>query len=242
MAALSAPRLVVTAGLHGSASTSLFNIVRELMAAAVGAENLVAVYGEDLAALPDPLAAERRHVVLKSHCGSPGLEWLVALSRAPVILSIRDPRDSAVSLMERFGMTLDQATTGLAAECRMAVRCADAGHRPLRYEDRFFDDPTLAVHLSLRLGLAVNDALCRDLMRRYGTAGMKAFAQSLDGLPAGRVMRSGALHYDRVTQIHATHVGDGQVGKWRDRLPAVDRAALSRMFGPFLERFGYAAS
>ena len=236
-----APRLVATVGLHGSASTSLFNIVRELMAAAVGSANLIAIYGEDLPALPAPLPGERRHIVLKSHTGSPGLEWLIALSQAPVVLSIRDPRDAAVSLAERFGMTLDLAVRALLQDCRMAERCVDAGHVPLRYEDRFFDDEALPAYLAMRLGLGVDDALCRDLSQRYGTAGVRSHAQSLSSLPPDRVVRGGSMQFDPVTQIHATHVGDGRVGKWRDRLSADDGAKLTQLFAPFLARFSYAA-
>ncbi len=239
MAALTAPRLVVTAGLHGSASTSLFNIARELLTDAVGIDNLVAAYGEDLSALSAPLGIERRHVLLKSHAGSPQWQWLVGLTGAPVLLSIRDPRDCVLSLMQRFGMQPDQAIRAIVADCSLARVCADSGHTPFRYEDRFFDDETLAARLATRLGLRVDEELCRDIGRRYTTAGVRQIASSLSDLPPGRVVKTGQLHFDPVTQIHATHLGDGVTGKWRTRLSPQDGAALTRIFAPFLTHFGY---
>ncbi len=233
------PRLVATVGLHGSASTSVFNIVRELMVAAVGVDQVVALYGEDVSALPAPNGPECRHVVLKSHSGSPGLEWLLWLSQAPVILSIRDPRDAALSVAERFGNPLGVAAQAVARDCRFAERCADAGHDPLRYEDAFFNDETLAERLATRLGLDVAHATCREIGARYATEGVRSIATNLSSLPADRVYKSDSLHFDQVTQIHHTHIGDGLIGKWRDRLSPQDGAALTRAFGPFLRRFGY---
>ncbi len=236
-----APRLVVTVGLHGSASTSLFNIVRELMIAAVGEAQVLALYGEDVAALPAPLVSERRHVVLKSHSGSPGWEWLIHLTRAPVVLSVRDPRDAVLSLMERFGMQLEPSARVIMADCRRAERCAEAGHAAFRYEDRFFDDATVAGHLASKLGLDIADATCREIGARYCTEGVRSMAANLSDLPPSRVLKTDALHLDLVTQIHRTHLGDGLVGKWRDRLSPANGAALTQAFAPFLERFGYSA-
>ncbi len=234
-----APRLVATVGLHGSASTSLFNIVRELMIEAVGVDEVLALYGEDVSALPAPLASDRRHVVLKSHSGSPGWEWLVRLSRAPVILSVRDPRDAVLSLMERFGMQLEPSARAIMADCRRAERCAEAGHTAFRYEDRFFEDETLAGQLAAKLGLDVPGPTCREIGARYTTEGVRSIASNLAGLPPGRVLEAGAVQLDQVTQIHRSHLGDGRVGKWRDRLSPGNGAALTQAFAPFLQRFGY---
>ena len=228
----------MTAGLHGSASTGLFNIVRELMVAVAGAGDVLALYGEDLSALPAPVGLDRRHVVLKSHAGSAQWQWLVGLSGAPVVLSIRDPRDCVLSLMQRFGMAADQAVRAIVADCRLATVCAEAGHVPFRYEDRFFEDETMARQLAARLGLEVAEDVCRAIGRRYTMAGVRTFAGAL---PAGRVVKTERLHFDPVTQIHATHIGDGAVGKWRHLLSPADGDALTQVFAPFLARFGYDA-
>jgi hypothetical protein len=46
------PCVIGTIGLHGSASTWVFNVVRELMIAAAGEAQVVALYTEELDELP----------------------------------------------------------------------------------------------------------------------------------------------------------------------------------------------
>ena len=61
------PRLVLTLGLHASASTWAYNVARELMTAAFGADSVAACYANR----PDELLAEPRApgrlVVCKTH-------------------------------------------------------------------------------------------------------------------------------------------------------------------------------
>jgi mannose/cellobiose epimerase-like protein (N-acyl-D-glucosamine 2-epimerase family) len=142
-------------------------------------------------------------------------------------------------MVERFGGQLGDAVRWIGTDCRRLVRCADAGHMLLRYEDRFFADSTQPGRLAAHFGLAVDGSTCRALAERYSTTEVGAFAATLSELPADRVIRNERLMFDRVTQIHRTHIGDGRIGKWRDRLAPQVRAEITRYFEPFLTRFGY---
>jgi len=232
--------VIATIGLHGSASTWVFNVVRELMAAALGEDSVVGLFADDAAGLLAEHTLQGRHVVLKSHCGGRGWDSLVWLTRAPLILSIRDPRDAAISLAQRFGMPLTNAVRGIAQDCRHVVRCAEAGHAVLRYEDRFFEDEALPGRLAGQLGLAVGAEAQAVIFSRYSTAATRSFAARIGDLPADRIVLAGGTTYDRLTQIHRTHIGDGQVGKWQDLLDARNAMEITRYFAPFLARFGYA--
>jgi hypothetical protein len=232
------PRIVVTVGLHSSASTWVFNVVRELMAACLGPENVLAIYAEDVPALLAEQAVHGRHVVLKSHHGGVGWDSLLWLTRAPVFLSVRDPRDATMSLAQRFRVSLADAARGIGQDCRRLQRCADAGHAVLRYEDKFFEDSALPGRIAERLGLAVDAAIQREIFDRYSTASTRTFAANLAGLPPDRLVVTPDVTVDRVTQIHRTHIGDGRIGKWRD-LPLQHGTELTQYFAPFLARFGY---
>jgi hypothetical protein len=232
------PRLAATIGLHGSASTAVFNIVRELMEAALGASNVLAVYSETAAPLLNGAAASR-HVVLKSHHPGEDVDALLWLAKAKVILSIRDPRDAALSMAARFNAPVAQALEWISEDCRHLLRHAEAGHMLLRYEDRFFEDRALPARLAGYLGLEVDTATCAAIAGRYSTEAVRAFAASLAALPAGRVIDNGLNLVDTVTQIHSTHVRDARSGKWRDSYELVLWHSLTRPLEPFLTRFGY---
>src|SRR4051812_42545431 len=103
------PVVLSTVGLHGSASTWVFNVVRELMIDAVGEPHVLALYADDLSQLPDSDARSGRHLVIKSHQGSAGLDaWLIA-AKAQIVLSVRDPRDASISMAQRFSSSLANA-------------------------------------------------------------------------------------------------------------------------------------
>jgi hypothetical protein len=131
------PGLIATIGLHGSASTWFFNVIRELVAAAVGEAQVLALYADEVGQVPDEAARGGRHMVIKSHHGSQGLDAWLAGEQARVFLSVRDPRDACISMAQRFKAPLDRTVRWLANDCNRAIRLASMGHALLRYDDRF---------------------------------------------------------------------------------------------------------
>ncbi|MDA8252458.1 MAG: hypothetical protein M0Z28_25270 [Rhodospirillales bacterium] len=236
------PLLTLTLGLHGSASTWAYNVAREAMAWACGADGVAACFADSPAELLAGTRALGRRVVCKTH-GFPGLDVLAHLTQARLVATVRDPRDAVVSLMERFAAPLSVAVRGVAQDCQYAAWCAAAGHLLLRYEDRFFDDPGTVSRLAAHLGLALPAVEGARIFADWRTERVRAFAASVAALPAERLVRAGdTFLFDRLTQVHHTHVGDGRIGKWRERLDPVAQAELSRLFAPFLQRFGYAVN
>ncbi len=229
------PGLVATIGLHGSASTWVFNVVRELMIAALGEQRVLAVYADQMEDLPDPAG---RTLVVKSHHGSAGLDARLEAARATIFLSMRDPRDAAISMALRFDAPLNRAVHWIASDCTRLARLAARGHLLLRYEDRFFEDAAMPRRLARVLGLSSTPAVTGAIFARYSTAAVRAFSGNFAGLPPGRVVSFGSTVMDPVTQIHRTHIGDARSGKWRD-LPGPQQAELTRFFRPFLDRWGY---
>lgn len=225
-------RLAITAGLHGSASTWVFNVVRELMAEAAVVHPCHATGPEDLRGLSGA-------VVAKTH-GWPGLAGFAREQGAGLIVSVRDPRDAVLSLAQRFGETLDRAVAGVARDCRAALECAEAGFPVLRYEDRFFERPATVAALAGCLGLAVSGAAAARIFQSYTTEATRALAAGVTALPPERLAGGGSMRFDRITQITSTHIGDGRSGKWREAFTSDQQARLTLLFQPFLARFGYA--
>jgi hypothetical protein len=232
------PAVVATIGMHGSASTWVFNVARELVMAAVTEACVATGYADTLDQLPPEAEREGRHLVLKSHHGSVELDaWLTA-RRAVTLLSLRDPRDACISMMQRFRSPLQTTARWIANDCNRLLRLVRPGDRVLRYEDRFFEQPAAVTWVAERLGLKVDEPTRRAIFDRYRTEAVRDFAARLETLPPARLTQVTSFTMDRVTQILAPHIGDGQSGKWR-ALPAPARAELSRFYRPFLERFGY---
>jgi hypothetical protein len=232
------PSVVATIGLHSSASTWVFNVARELLIAARGEAAVLALYGERVEDLPAEVDRAGRFLVLKSHHGSDGLDQWLTAGRAVLLLSLRDPRDAALSMAQRFGAPLGQAAGWIANDCRRLARLVAAAPLLLRYEDRFFDDPAIPGRVARALGLAPDPAAEAAVFARYATAAVRRFADNLPTLPPERLASFGPTTVDRVTQIHRRHIGDARSGKWRD-LAEPERGHLSRFFRPFLDHFGY---
>jgi len=229
---------VVTVGMHGSASTWVFNVVRELMIAKAGEENVYALYAEKPDEWPDEAARGGKRLLVKSHQGSPEMDAWLATGPAMIFFSVRDPRDASLSMAQRFKARLEHAVHWIAQDCNRLMRLAEPGQAMLRYEDRFFDHPSTIAKLAELLGVEPDEGLIGPIFARYRTESVKLFARQLDNLPAERLITTPASRLDRVTQIHGAHIGDGRSGKWRD-LPAPVQAEMTRVFSPFLARFGY---
>jgi hypothetical protein len=224
--------------MHASASTWVFNVARELLIAAVGDAQVLTFYADQPAQMPDETARAARHLVIKSHHGSAELDAWLAAAPARIVLSMRDPRDACISMSQRFKAPLNHTVRWIANDCNRLLRLAPQSHPLLRYEDRFFDDPTAADRLAHALGLRPAPAVIEAIFSRYRTEAVRSFAQKLGDLPPERLTPVASFMMDRVTQILAPHIGDARSGKWRD-LPVPLQAELTRMFAPFLDRFGY---
>jgi hypothetical protein len=234
----SPPDLIACVGLHGSASTWVFNVIRELVGARLGPDQVLTFYADELAQLPTDTVRAGRHIVFKSHHGSHELDRWLQERHAPVILSLRDPRDACLSMAQRFAAPLQHSVRWIANDCRRLARLAEQGHTLLRFEDRFFDERRSVDLLSDRLGILSAAEVKDEIFARYQTEAVRCFAGKLEELPPERLTMVAGYRMDRVTQVLATHIGDARTGKWRD-LPARVQTELTRYFRPFLDRFGY---
>ena len=234
------PRPIATIGLHGSASTWVYNVIRELLIAALEADQVLALYAEQVSELPDESTRARRQLVIKSHYGSAGLDSWLAATQAQIVLSIRDPRDACVSMSQRFSAPIEATVPWLSADCNRVMRLALQDWPLLRYEDRFFEDQAAPQRLAGYLGLKVAPCSFDDISARYSTEAVRSFAQRLADLPPERLATpTSSRLMDRLTQIHGQHIGDTRSGKWR-QLPNGVQLELTHAFSAFLDRFGYA--
>jgi hypothetical protein len=221
--------------MHASASTWVFNVVREVLIATMGKIQVVSLYADQREQLPDVVG---RCLVIKSHHGSAGLDSWLSETGARIFLSVRDPPDACVSMCQRFQSPLAHCAQWIGNDCNRLLRLAPQGYPLLRYEDRFFDDKDMVKRIAVSLALQLPPEMIDTIFDRYRTQAVRTFAESLEQLPPERLTTVVKFPMDRVTQILGPHIGDTLSGKWRD-LPAHVQDELTRVFRPFLDRFGY---
>lgn len=221
--------------MHASASTWVFNVVRELLVATVGEHQVKALYADERAQVPE---SDGQYLLIKSHHGSQGLDDWLASSNARIFLSVRDPRDACISMSQRFRSPLGHTAQWIANDCNRLLRLEPLGHPLLRYEDRFFEDKMAANRVAQALDVHLAPAVIDGIFDRYSTEAVRTFAQTLEELPPERLTTVVTFQMDRVTQILGPHIGDTRSGKWRG-LPIEAQTQLTRVFRPFLDRFGY---
>ena len=232
------PRIVCTIGMHGSASTWVFNVAREILSAAAGEAAILHFFADKMAHFPPEAAREDKILLIKSHEGSAGLDAWLDARNAVRLLSIRDPRDATISQMQRFHAGLQAAANTIARDGARLSRLAARGIPVWRFEDGYYRQEATLDTLAARMGCTLSAPQRAEIFARYSTEAVRAFAQNLETLPADRLTKVGPFTMDKITQILSPHIGDGTQGKFR-ALPAGLQPQLTSFFMPLLTQFGY---
>lgn len=234
------PVVVLCLGMPGSASTWIFNICVHLMG--LPQRNVKVVYTDDrLADSLEQIEAADEHVdvlVVKSHKADTAIFDFVSSTRSNCLLSIRDPRDCVVSLMERFDFSFEKALASLVKSCHALMRFEPLGASLFRYEQGFFQssDTILTLHRYLNPEPVIDVQVLKQL---YSRESVQKFIDNFALLPPDRIRVEGDDAYDLLKHWHRNHFGDGLVGKWRTRLTREQKEQAGLALAEALVRFGY---
>ena len=227
--------IVFTLGLPGSASTWLQNVVAALMARS--RPGAVALFAETSERFGAEIPAGTADVALKAHSLDRALARIVELGGAAVIVTVRDPRDGVVSLVERFGRPwLDTIRDMGRSLATIGTLAQSAPLMVLRYEDGFAEDPATVGAVAARIGLPAPYNLVAEIARDLSHDGIRKavaaapYTPPADGMAGGVFLTVAGAE----TRWHRGHVGDGQAGKWETRVPEPWRSALNGCFDPFV--------
>jgi hypothetical protein len=226
---------VLAAGMVGSGSTFLYNVVREILASDPRIPS-VATYSDEW----NPLFLMHKRLVLKSHWGIRALTPLAESGVLLPIVSVRHPGDCVCSDMERFGFAFDFALKRVELSLKFCAALRQLQETVLyRYEDRFAANPRTVAGLAQILGIKVPAERLAEITHRYEASGIRAYADALDRIP--NLMRSQDNPTDAwcpTTQIHRGHIGKQVSGRWRD-LPEAQRRLIDEACGADAVSFGY---
>jgi len=231
------PWIFVCCGLHGSGSTWMFNLVREIYRTE-GVE-FVSCHRESKAKWPLEGLGSRR-LVVKSHNPMADLQSFIANSSEPVVITVRDPRDAVVSMMQRFpdssAADFNEALKAVALSAQSLVALSRLRDIPVfRYEDGFIGSVETFDRIAALLGTRPPKDHRTEIL-----AGLtqEAVKRKISDLEAAGAIR-GEEVWDRESQWHANHVGDGKVGKFNSVLSPAQQREIVRQTRDYCDRFGY---
>jgi hypothetical protein len=251
-----ATRMVLCAGAKSSASTWLFNVVAEIMrgheAAAHlsymrndydawrGCKTVRQFYADSPDVFPrfDPSSEA---LVVQSQRPSALLCALAVEAAAPVVMTIREPRDAVASLMKRFGYSFAGAFRAVSGGAtRMLELFRGSAPLVMRFEDRFYDRAAtissvaefLQIDLPVTFIRHIHDSLTPDQVRRK--------IEMLETRGAfGSAAR--AVAYDPETRWRPGHIGDTAIGQHAEILSREEQLLVLRATADYCRTFGYPA-
>lgn len=232
--------VVICAGQFGSGSTWVFNVASEILARRTGAKVVRRYLDEQTR--EDAFVNTNCISVVKTHIPPFWFFSLANMANISILLSTRDPRDAATSMMTRFDLDFEFIAQKI---CYCSQVLAPLAARPnvllLRYEDKFTSRPETLDNIARHLGLELYKSERDEIFEKYTPEGVNKIITELadkgvltDASPIQAV--------DEETQWHLSHVGDGRVGKWRDILTDAQAASISCATRSYRAHFGYAAN
>jgi|GEM_PF-2402164 len=243
------PVTLVCVGLYGSASTWLYNACRRVLACDSRELRIASFFSDrplsedgGTPGAPSPFATPGWDAaVVKMHEGSAEALELINSEGVQVLITIRDPRDCLISVMDRFGWRFETALDRIEASLRLVDRVLQVpGALILRYEEGFMREVgtlqriarclarDLDEETSSRLFAELTPARIDGLTRDYS-----ANDETLGTNPAGRL-------FHRISHWHQGHCGDGAIGKWRYSLRPAQEALVRARIWREITRLGYA--
>jgi tetratricopeptide (TPR) repeat protein len=235
------PKVYWCLGMHGSASTWAYNVVRQIAASAYPAtrfkEHFVRTLA-DVAGLDQP---GHTHIV-KTH-QIEDEDAVAALSKRAeaIIITIRDPRDAVTSLMLYMHEGFDRSLSLIEKSSRLCARFAGEKRSLLLcYEAGFTND---AATLDRIAGTIHHSLAATDRMRIFASSRRGAVETLIAELPHQRtslIEISSDDLMDPVTQWHTHHAGrTGEIGRWRHMLTEAQVFEVERRLGDWMDRFFY---
>ena len=225
-------------GMFASGSTWLYNVA---LAVAVDIEPRREVAGRFVFDTADTVGLDApgvRHIV-KAHQATPGVRPFADAADA-ILVTLRDPRDAVVSLMQHQGFSFQRALLNV---CYAAEACWLLGANPaavtLHYELGFIDDPATIDGVARLMGGSISRARRDEIFRSTRRPAIEAFIARLEQQPTTIIDPEGDV-YDLASHWHRHHAGrQGEIGRWRRLLYPAQVDGIETALRDWMEGFGY---
>jgi hypothetical protein len=230
------PRITLCIGIKSSGSTWLYNVAIRSLRESAKRGALKTFYADNFKMFP-PGIEKARELVIKSHEPSDALLFLTRFARGRMFLTVREPRDSVASLMQRFGHSFEGALKDVTLEAERIVALA-RGHKPmtLRYEDGFTEREATVGRVARHLGVTLSKAAQRRIFRALTP---DAVRRKIATLQDKGTFGTNPDEFDPATHWHPRHVGDGRIGKYKSVLTEDQQKRIMAATKEYCREFGY---
>jgi len=222
-------RFIWCLGMYASASTWLFNAVRQICLASQPSE-VTTIFVKDAV---DFRAFDQLRTInlVKSHEIEDESTIVELAQRADsILISLRDPRDAVASLMQYHRHDFDRAlqlTERASALCHGFAK--DRRTTLFHYEAKFFEQVTTIEQLSKRLGYATPKTAAQAIFDQLDRAAVEKYISSLPQQKGVLRAQSTGDFLDPHTHWHTHHAGrSGEIGRWQKVLSETQAKEVER--------------
>jgi hypothetical protein len=224
-------KIILCAGQKSSGSTWLYNVAIRVLKA--DKKRVAAFYADNFAMFPK--GAEKADIlVIKTHEPGAELLFLARFARATVFVTVREPRDAAASLMQRFGHSFASALRDMAVIGAHMV-ALKKGAVVLHYEDGFHRSEKTVGEIARHLGVRLSADARKRIFRALTPEAVK---RTIGKVHAGAADPDA---FDPRTHWHPGHVGDGRIGKYGAVLTPDQQKQVLAATTDYTRAFGYRA-
>ena len=223
--------------MYASASTWLFNVARQVLQAAQAEEvqtNFISGRETKLT-----LPAVGAVTLIKSHeISSEERTADVARQSSKILITVRDPRDAVVSLMQAHKYDFEQALDFVEQSARLCFGFAkDRRAQLFEYETKFFEETGTVAAVTRHLGYELPDEAITSIHKALNRAEVEKHISQMPKMPGILVdAKSGDL-LDTKSHWHSHHSGrNGAIGKWSNALTAKQAAEIQRRLDFYFEK------
>jgi hypothetical protein len=214
--------------MYASASTWLFNVARQLHnAAGAGPVATQFVSGRaDFSGFDDPSVTR----IVKSHEISDEPTLLdLARRTTRILVTMRDPRDAATSLMRYHGYDFAAAKPLIEQAARLCMGFArDRRAMLLHFESGFAQSSASVARVAAHLGYPPDPDAEARIFAAHQRQEIEKHIAGLDRMPGALMDPISGDRLDPHTHWHTHHAGrDGEIGRWRRVLSPAQAASLS---------------
>ncbi|MDR3506191.1 MAG: hypothetical protein P4L52_08090 [Acidocella sp.] len=206
-------------GMYGSASTWLFNVVRQVQGESDTAQPVSHFFSREESF--ESFSRGNTVDLVKSHEISDDATIIELASRVrKMFITVRDPRDAVVSLMLARSHTFERALHFVGQSARLCAEFSgDKRAQLFVYETEFFNVVGTVKRVAVHLGFSITNEAMQRIFAATSRPEVEKYIAAMhkqSGILQDKV--SGDL-LDPKTQWHTHHAGrSGEIGRWRQIL------------------------